>query len=1479
MKTQDIIFQGLVNWSKVENPKIKDLYDNLVIATSNFLIIDADNQASLNTLIKALETKFPTSLSEEKKEDSKTIIQAKVVEQPTPKVEEIPIIKPEQIILNTITDKASTKKKFEKSMKTLVKGNPKDLVSDYKVIYELYNKQITQDELDAWLYVFPKHILNQYFEPKSTPDELIAKGFLMYDVSNPNNIKLAYRYLYLSGDVAKTLDSVARLVLQKNPNESIKISDSQLNYQIAELQKVLPVAKRIDAVNPDDKIYLIPHNEFCKTYLITKLREGSKLFFNGATSLYEVFLLFLRRLQEREFTGSFSKEDVLKYVENKRLLLSEIEKRSIAEEKQKELIEDRKQKAKNEGDRLFTKFLEEELHEHDIQIINAEWNRKFNGVVETDWSKIPVTFEFSQVFKGGDPLLLTTTQRNGVAYRQVKKSAMLGYDVGVGKTITSIACIANAFAMGDAKRALVVVPDATFKKWIMEISGGYDKDGFWIYGAVPNVNLLAWGNLNTEITFNEIRDYSAPEKALINDLILAKKELARLLGMREYFDEHFDELCDKLVAILYKLSDNKLLYPDLITKYKSLKIEKVKKLDAKIIWKGIVDTKVEIESEINIAIYTLGAIKPIPEGTIILVNYTGMVRIGLNDNSRSVLRDGLYTVLSQGELKPKEEAQLVKKIDECIGTSMRDARLMIDEMKVDMLVIDEAHNMKKSFTRVAGDVKTGNDAGVDKEGYVKRETARYNLDSGQPSNQGIHAFCLSQYIQKVAKGCNLMLTATPFTNSPLEVFSMLALTNYQRLIETGKDSLKSFFDTFIKEENQIVINAKNLPEVKPVVVGFRHLPELRQMIYDIIDYKTGEDAMVIRPEAISIPDLSKDKKWGGAETFLQMNALQRMYMSKIQQYLNDEKFTLVDVCQGALENENMCTYTSEYLHDMQKLDDADDEAEATRILRALSFQKLLAVSPYLFACNDLPCPTYLEYINESPKLEYLMKCIRTVKEYHEIRKEDVSGQVIYMNAGTRYFHLMKEYLVKEIGYKPNEVELVYGEITKEKKESIKERFLAGEVKVIIGSGTIKEGIDLQNKSTVLYILIPDWNPTDYNQVKGRIWRQGNQFAYVRIVNILMADTSDVFIFQKLQEKTKRLKELLDRNSKKSQLDLDDVNPEEIKENLITDPRVKAKLQIKRFNKEKELEIAVIKNELNRLTGLQESSTVFGNLHPKIVASVNDFNIKYASFLKEQDELEDAKAKQEWETKQSAKTKGKETEYKSKFNPENEAYIAEQYEVNNYNPNYIERINRRLVLVMQKLKDNVIAEVNNLGYYVLQDMISSWRAVKSDFIKGVETLESMNLSLDQLNDIVEEKKNKINDLYKEIAELPAKLDELSKTNQVQREAYLKQLKTINERVEEFANLNHYMEFKMKKADKLVVIEEVVEPIIIEETELINEEVKQIIEEKSKSKPKKKPTKEMLELRLEGLKEMLLDDPKNENLALRIEGLEILVEEAA
>jgi superfamily II DNA/RNA helicase len=190
-----------------------------------------------------------------------------------------------------------------------------------------------------------------------------------------------------------------------------------------------------------------------------------------------------------------------------------------------------------------------------------------------------------------------------------------------------------------------------------------------------------------------------------------------------------------------------------------------------------------------------------------------------------------------------------------------------------------------------------------------------------------------------------------------------------------------------------------------------------------------------------------------------------------------------------------------------------------------------------------------------------MDCIKSVKAWHEQHQETASGQVIYMNRGKLFFPLIKEYLEKEVGYKRgvmydkvkvDEVEIISSEINDTRKETIKEAFLDGVVKIIIGTATIREGIDLQKRGTVIYNCYPEWNPTDIRQLEGRIWRQGNQFQYVRIVMPLVQDSMDVFVFQKLEEKTSRINDIWFRGDRGNVLDLESMDPEEIKLALITD---------------------------------------------------------------------------------------------------------------------------------------------------------------------------------------------------------------------------------------------------------------------------------------------------------------------------------------
>src|SRR5690606_3983549 len=172
--------------------------------------------------------------------------------------------------------------------------------------------------------------------------------------------------------------------------------------------------------------------------------------------------------------------------------------------------------------------------------------------------------------------------------------------------------------------------------------------------------------------------------------------------------------------------------------------------------------------------------------------------------------------------------------------------------------------------------------------------------------------------------------------------------------------------------------------------------------------------------------------------------------------------------------------------------------------------------------------------------------IRSVKEYHESKNEPVSGQIIYANRGKDFFPMIKEFLEKEIGYKSkvkfnkstlDEVEIISSGISQDKKETIKEAFLEGVVKIIIGTATIREGIDLQKKCANIYNLYPEWNPTDIKQLEGRAWRQGNEFGYVRVTMPLVENSMDVFVFQKLDEKMHRINDIWFKGDRGNVLDI------------------------------------------------------------------------------------------------------------------------------------------------------------------------------------------------------------------------------------------------------------------------------------------------------------------------------------------------------
>jgi N12 class adenine-specific DNA methylase len=84
------------------------------------------------------------------------------------------------------------------------------------------------------------------------------------------------------------------------------------------------------------------------------------------------------------------------------------------------------------------------------------------------------------------------------------------------------------------------------------------------------------------------------------------------------------------------------------------------------------------------------------------------------------------------------------------------------------------------------------------------------LSSGDPSDRALKGYMLNYYILTNNNFRNiLLLTATPFTNSPLEIYSMLSMVAQNELNKTDLKNLQSFFDTFVDVKTELVINSKN----------------------------------------------------------------------------------------------------------------------------------------------------------------------------------------------------------------------------------------------------------------------------------------------------------------------------------------------------------------------------------------------------------------------------------------------------------------------------------------------------------------------------------------------------------------------------------------------------------------------------------------------------------------------------------------------
>lgn len=522
----------------------------------------------------------------------------------------------------------------------------------------------------------------------------------------------------------------------------------------------------------------------------------------------------------------------------------------------------------------------------------------------------------------------------------------------------------------------------------------------------------------------------------------------------------------------------------------------------------------------------------IEEGTISVCTYEGLENIGFNEQEEAEIQEdvefGAMESMSEERKSKRKAASDSEKNAELVGqmARTRGAGIQFSELGFDHITVDEVHNFRNLFKMPKH---------MDKQGKSEKgESNEFDgLGSGgQPSNRAKKLFAITQLIQRHNEGRNtFFLSATPFQNSPTEVYSILSYMARDKLKEMGLYSLEQFVHNFCKVQREYVVKANRVTEA-PVVKGFENLSELHGLLINYMDKVDGEEAGVIRPyKRMHAPEL-------------ELTELQQAIMGKC----------------------------SEYIEEQEQL--PKDDRDAGYMFRAMNAMKNCALSPALVNSEFVPpgfeVPPMTEFVDSSPKLKFT--CDSIIKQY---KKSSSNGQIMYMPSGVEQFPQVRNYLIKH-GVPKDAIATIAGGATTDKalddRQEVFNEFndVNGKCKIIIGSSTIKEGCNLQGNTTTIYCTQLDWNPTDVQQLWGRGWRQGNKQGIVHCVTPLMHDSLDPMIYQKHDEKSSRTDDLYSYKDNDT-MNSNDINPEELKFSLIKDPNKRADLQVMEYTEKNKSE--------------------------------------------------------------------------------------------------------------------------------------------------------------------------------------------------------------------------------------------------------------------------------------------------------------------
>lgn len=568
---------------------------------------------------------------------------------------------------------------------------------------------------------------------------------------------------------------------------------------------------------------------------------------------------------------------------------------------------------------------------------------------------------------------------------------------------------------------------------------------------------------------------------------------------------------------------------------------------------------------------------------------------------RALISEKMVAALSAGDGKEAERKITYKDDKDRLrnegkfaddGTRKKGELPFFEDMGFTSIIADEFHQFKNSF-----------------EGGEQTSQIAY-LPTAPSSKRALDMTMKCSYMREANDGRGVYgLTATPVTNSPMEIFNMLSYVAPMEEFERfGVYTVDDFVRVFGKIETVDKVMVSGEVKSKDGLVGFRNLDGLRNLFHKYTLLKTAEDVGLDLPphdetnEEVelsalqndiytALKDDAKDAATPGSKTSM-FSVIRQMDRITTDIDLYRRKMTFVFRAEDREKVDALAKELPSMVDGWEENEEGKQEKVKVSCVPEFRVEgkSYIMVVPEM-AEEHVSAKLKRHDIDENHVAHPLMP--KYAKLVENIRKHiESNGKQIVFTEEKSQHQKIKRILSHHIPMARDLIGIINAdEAAGDKIQQISDAYNSGQVKIIIANKKAEVGVNLQKGTTAIHHLTLPWTPASIQQRNGRGVRQGNNAAHIEIYYYMGKGSFDIYRLDLLKRKSNWMHDLFNGDDTEAE-NANAMGQDDMLDLLADDPEEAKRRRMERLAKQKaerdERERRRMINMLQQLTNVTEA---------------------------------------------------------------------------------------------------------------------------------------------------------------------------------------------------------------------------------------------------------------------------------------------------